>query len=400
MCPAFPGVADNALLEHLDRLIAFNTVSARSNLAIIGWIEHYCRNHGGRTRRFENEGGDKANLLVSFGPDRPGGIVLSAHTDVVPTEGQAWRGDPFRMRRGNGRLIGRGTADMKGFIACCLAAVPEVSQMALERPLHLAFSHDEETGCNGVRPMVDWIAGSGLAPRLAIIGEPSSMQVVNAHKGCLITRVRVSGKPGHSSKPEICVNAVTVAARLITEIEHRHVALRDGPRFERLDPPQSTTQVNRIVGGNALNIVAEDCEFLWEARFIPGENDQVLLDDIRAFAAAELEPAMKAVEASCGIDFSIEAHVPALEPNADPALERDVMALLGQSEADAVSYGSEAGIFQRAGIPAIICGPGDMADAHRAEEYVTEAELRTCVDFLGSLIGKMNISPQLTASRF
>ncbi|MBZ9772236.1 acetylornithine deacetylase [Mesorhizobium sp. CO1-1-8] len=376
-------------VDHLDRLIAFNTVSSRSNTALIDWIEVFCRQYSARVRRFPNNAGDKTCLFVSLGPDALGGIVLSAHTDVVPTEGQAWHADPFTMRRDHGRLIGRGATDMKGFIACCLAVVPHVSRLSLKRPLHLALSYDEEVSSDGVQPMADWLGRSGLDPALAIIGEPSSMQVVTAHKGGLLNRVRIKGKPGHSSQPDRHVNAVMVAAQLIAHIEAVQRELRAGPVFSGLDPAYSTTQVNMVHGGTAQNIVAEHCEFSWEARFIPGQDDLAMVEAVKAFAARELEPAMKAIDNACGIEFIIEAHVPALRPNANADLERHLMELLGQSAPKAVSYGSEAGIFQAAGVPAIICGPGDIAQAHQPEEFIAQSDLDSCVDFLVKVAGTL-----------
>lgn len=368
--------------DHLARLVAFPTISSVSNLTLLDWIEEYCRAYGGRSRRFFDATGTKANLLVSVGPDQPGGIVLSGHTDVVPCEGQAWLDDPFILRRDGARLVGRGSTDMKGFLACCLAALPNLARSPLRRPLHLAFSYDEEVGCTGVGSMADWIGLSDLKPGIAIIGEPSSMRVINAHKAGLVAKVSVKGKPGHSSQPELGVNAVMTAAGLIAEIEDLRVKLKTGPFFEQFSPRYATTQVNMIQGGTQLNIIAEHCQFMWELRALPGQDDMALFDQIRRYAAQTLEPAMKAIDPACGITFEVLARVPALQPNIDCRAEAAIFNILGQSAPEAVAYGSEAGIFQAAGIPAIICGPGNIAQAHQPEEFIEQAELDKCVDFL------------------
>lgn len=369
--------------EHLARLIAFPTVSAVSNLDLLEYVEATAAPHGARIRRFPNDAGDKASILVSIGPEAPGGIVLSGHTDVVPTEGQAWTGDPWTMREQGGRLIGRGATDMKGFLACCLAALPTFEGLA--RPIHLAFSYDEEVGCTGVWDMARWIGGSGLAPRLALIGEPSSMDLIAAHKTGLIGWTTVTGKPGHSSQPDRYVNAVMVAAELVAEINRIRAEMREsGPRLEGLDPPWSTIQVNQIAGGLHGNIVAESCRFFWEMRVVPGADDQAVLARMQAHARS-LEPAMHAVDPSTGISIDVLSRIPGLAPNGDAALEGDVLKLLGRDAARLVAYGTEAGIFQEFGVPALVAGPGDVADAHQPDESIARSELDACVAFLGRL---------------
>ncbi len=383
-------MAELSITDHLARLVGFNTISEASNLGLMDWVEEFCRPYGARIRRFPNEAGDKASLLVIIGPERPGGIVLSGHTDVVPTTGQSWLADPFVLRNSEGRLIGRGTTDMKGFLACCMAMLPTWSRGELQRPVHLAFSYDEEVGCTGVGPMAEWIGQSGIKPRLAIIGEPSSMQVINAHKGGLIGWVNVTGKAGHSSQPDRYVNAVMIAAKLAAFIEDLRAEMRTGPFFERLDPPYSTIQVNTIEGGSHGNIVAAACRFFWEMRIIPGQSDHAVFDRIVSYARQELEPAMKAIDPACGIDFDIQARIPALLPNTDRSLQDEVMALLGQEVPQSVSYGSEAGIFQEAGVPAIICGPGDIAQAHQPEEFIELSQLDACIAFLQRLTATLS----------
>ncbi|WP_210483962.1 acetylornithine deacetylase [Microvirga antarctica] len=376
-------VAETA--DILARLVGFPTISAASNLSLLDYVEEEVTRFGARVRRFPNAEGDKANLLVSVGPDEPGGIVLSGHTDVVPTDGQIWTGNPFELRRQNDRLIGRGATDMKGFLACCLAALPTISAQGLRRPVHFAFSYDEEVGCTGVGPMAEWIGSSALAPKFAVIGEPSSMEFVSAHKGGLIGWATVKGKPGHSSQPDRYVNAVMVASQLVAFIETLRVGMRDGPFFEGLDPPYSTIQVNQIAGGSHGNIVAETCRFFWEMRIIPGQSPDAVFDTIKRYAHDVLEPAMHRVDPGTGIMFEVQASIPALAPNDDTDLERDILALLGKSQTLRVPYGSEAGIFQQAGIPSMIIGPGDIADAHQPDESIGVLELSDCVEFLTRL---------------
>ncbi|CDZ58954.1 acetylornithine deacetylase [Neorhizobium galegae] len=373
------------ITRQLGHLVSYPTVSAVSNLDLIKYVEDQTAPFGGRVRRFANPEGDKANVLISIGPDAPGGIIFSGHTDVVPTEGQAWTGDPWTLREANGRLIGRGATDMKGFLACCLAAVPGIAKKNLKKPIHLAFSYDEELGCTGVGSMAEWVGQSDLKPRLAVIGEATSMDMIAAHKGGLIGWCRIKGKPGHSSQPDRYVNAVMVAGDMIAEINRIREDMRNGPRFEGLDPPYSTTQVNVIHGGIAGNIVSEKCEFFWEMRLIPGQNTYDVLDRMKCFAAEKLEPAMKAIDPACGIVFDVQASIPGLKPNNDPALDAELLALLGRTEPRYVSYGTEAGIFQIAGVPSVVIGPGDIADAHQPDESVAISELEKCTAFLDQL---------------
>lgn len=368
-------------IRHLADLVAFPTVSAVSNLDLIAHLEQVAASLGGRCRRFADpDGQPKASLLVSIGPEAPGGIVLSGHTDVVPVEGQAWTGDPWTLRRSADTVTGRGATDMKGYLACMLAAAPKLARMELKAPVHLAFSYDEEVGCTGVTSMAQWV-GANLRPRLAVIGEPTTMELVNAHKGGCIGWCHVTGKPGHSSQPERGVNAVMVAGELVGGIAEIYRDLQKGPLFAALDPPWSTLQVNRIDGGTAGNILGAHCRFFWEMRLIPGTSDREVLDRIQALAA-RLEPAMKAVDPACGIRFDIQARIPPLAPSGDPALEAGLLALLGRDSALAVPYGTEAGIFAEHGTPSVVIGPGDIKDAHQPDESLAIAQLDACTDFL------------------
>lgn len=371
----------DSIIEILGRLVSFPTISSASNLNLLKFIEDYSRVYGSKSQWFYNEHRNKANLLLTIGPETEGGIVLSGHTDVVPIDNQIWTDDPFKLRNADGKLIGRGAVDMKGFLACCLAALPVISKSSLKRPLHLAFSYDEEVGCIGVHSMAKWLGEHPMKPAFAIIGEPSKMKPVNAHKGGLIGWFNVKGKAGHSSQPDLYVNSIMVASKLVNFIDDMRNKLREGPLFERLNPAYSTLQVNRIKGGSAGNIVAENCSFFFEMRTIPNQDPESLLSKIQSFANAQILH-MRKIDSSCNIKFEIVARVPALQPNINSAIEKQVLNILGNASLGAVSYSSEAGIFQENGIPAIICGPGDIAQAHQPEEFIDTAQLIECYDFI------------------
>ncbi|MDX5359353.1 MAG: acetylornithine deacetylase [Rhodobacterales bacterium] len=373
--------------DYLARLVAFPTVSAVSNLAMTEAIEAMVAPYGGRCRRFPNAAGDKANLLVTFGPEVPGGVLFSGHMDVVPCEGQDWTGDPWTLRQVGERVIGRGATDMKGFLACCLAAMPAIAATPLQRPVHFAFSYDEEVGCTGVGSMAEWIGASAMRPRLAVIGEPSNMELITAHKGGMIGWAHVKGVPGHSSQPDKYVNAVMIAAELVAEINRIRQDMKDGPQLDLFDPPYSTIQVNQIRGGLHGNIVAEDCAFFWEMRVVPGTDDREVFQRFSRHAAEVLEPAMKRISPEAGIRFDVMSRIPLLAPLGDSGLEAELLGLLGQSAPRGVSYGTEAGIFAAAGIPSVVCGPGDIADAHQPDEGIAIAQLEACVAFVARLAG-------------
>jgi acetylornithine deacetylase len=368
----------------LDRLVAFPTVSSASNLALLDWIEATFAGLSPRLRRFPNAEGDKANLLVSIGPDEPGGLLLSGHTDVVPATGQPWTGDPFVLRQDGGKLIGRGATDMKGFLACAMASALTVDPGRLKKPLHLAFSYDEEVGCTGVGSMAEWIGRSGLAPSLAVIGEPSNLRLIDGHKGGLIGWCNVKGVPGHSSQPDRYVNAVMAAGDMIAFINRIRAEMRGAPLAEGFDPPWSTIQVNVINGGLHGNIVADSCRFFWEMRVVPGVDDLAVLERMKAHAAEAIEPAMKAVDSAAGISFEVQARIPALAPETAERLAPLVMVSDDPTRLK-VPYGTEAGIFQKAGVPAVVCGPGDIAQAHQPDEFILASELERCVGLLGRL---------------
>ncbi|MBP0614578.1 acetylornithine deacetylase [Jiella mangrovi] len=371
---------DADFTRHLGELIAFPTVSDVSNLELVAHIEALAGTHGASCRRFLDPDGAKANLLVTIGPEAPGGLVLSGHTDVVPVTGQSWTGDPWTLRSIDDRLVGRGATDMKGFLACCLAALPHFARMNLTRPIHLAFSYDEEVGCTGVGPMAEWL-GANATPSLAVIGEATQMDLVTAHKGGTIGWTYVTGKPAHSSQPDSGVNAVMIAAEIVHEINQISREMRSGPTVEGIDPPFSTIQVNQIEGGSHGNILAEHCKFFWEMRLVPGDSAERVLGRMKARADA-LEPEMKAVSPGAGIRTDILARIPPLAPTGDAALEAKLLSLLGRKAARAVPYGTEAGIFAAAGMPAVVIGPGSIADAHQPDESIAIEQMAACTDFL------------------
>jgi acetylornithine deacetylase len=372
------------IADLLAGLVAFPTVSSASNLACLDWIEASLAGLPISTRRFPNDDGTKASLLVSIGPREPGGILLSGHTDIVPTEGQAWTGDPFSMRRIDGRLVGRGATDMKGFLAVMLSLARSIDPRRLKRPLHLAFSYDEEVGCTGVHAMAEW-AGQALGARLAIIGEASGMGLIDGHKGGLIGWGVVTGKPGHSSQPDRYVNAVMAAAKVVNFMDLIRADMRAGPFVDGFEPPYSTIQVNTIAGGLHGNIVAESCRFFWEMRVVPGVDDWAVFERFRSFAESEVEPAMKAVDPATGIAFEILSRIPALVPEPPEAVAM-LARVLDDPTPRKVSYGTEAGIFQKAGIPSVVCGPGSIAQAHQPDEFIAEADLLRCHAILTRLI--------------
>ncbi|TPW30213.1 acetylornithine deacetylase [Pararhizobium mangrovi] len=372
--------ADADFSQRLAELVAFPTVSSASNLALVAHVEAIAAAHGARCRRFLDADGEKANLVVTIGPEALGGLVLSGHTDVVPVTGQTWSGDPWTLRTTNEHLVARGATDMKGFLACSLAVLPHFAQMELKRPIHLAFSYDEEVGCTGVGPMAEWL-GTHAEPSLAVIGEATGMDLVTAHKGGTIGWTSVTGKPAHSSQPDNGVNAVMIACDLVGEINRIAEEMRAGPAMAGIDPPFSTIQVNQIEGGSHGNILAEHCRFFFEMRLVPDDSAERVLDRIEARIDA-LEPGMKAVSDKTGIRVDIQARIPPLAPIGDAALEERLLKLLGRSSPRAVPYGTEAGIFSAAGIPSVVIGPGSIADAHQPDESIAIEQMAACTDFL------------------
>ncbi|MEO0411609.1 MAG: acetylornithine deacetylase [Pseudomonadota bacterium] len=363
----------------LETLIAFDTTSRLSNLSLITWVEDYLANYGVTGRRVLSPEGDKANFYATIGTGSAGGVVLSGHSDVVPVDGQDWTTDPYTLTQRGDKLYGRGTCDMKGFIACALAAVPQMT--SLKRPIHLALSYDEEVGCQGVAPMVAAIVEHLPPIEAVIVGEPTMMHLVTGHKGIGAFQTTVRGIPAHSSQTQLGVSAVMVAAELITQLMTIAEGLkaRSDPDFE---PPHTTLTVNTIHGGAAINILAEHCSFMWDVRAIPGDDAATLLAEFEQFCMA------KATQYSHPISIATEviANAPGLTPQDDNSAETLIRRLTGANNSGAAAFATEAGFFQGAGFDTVVFGPGDIAQAHQPDEFITLKQLAACDTFLGSLV--------------
>ena len=376
--------------EVLDRLVSFDTTSRHSNLGLIGFIREYLDNHGVTYRVSTDAAGQKANLHAVIGPETAGGLALSGHVDTVPVDGQAWTSDPFALQRRDGKLFARGSCDMKGFVAACLSAIPDFQALPLLRPLHLFISYDEEVGCHGVKRLIQDIGESGLRPDLCLVGEPSGMKPILAHKGKLNLNVSVRGLTGHSSEPSKGVNAAQAAGEAIAYVarEARRLAA-EGPFEDGFDPPHTTIHVGTMQGGTILNIIPESASFTMEWRPIPGDSPYVHADRMKAWIAETIEPAMKAVHPDCGFSYEVALEMPGMALPADHPLATVVKQLAGSNSAGKVAYGTEGGFFERAGIPTIICGPGHIAQAHQPDEWIAESELAACDRFIRRLADRL-----------
>lgn len=374
----------------LERLVSFDTTSRHSNLALIGFIRDYLDRHGVRYRVSTDPSGQKANLHAIIGPGTAGGLALSGHVDTVPVDGQAWTGDPFALRRQDGRLMARGACDMKGFVASCLAAIPDFQARKLARPLHLFISYDEEVGCHGVRRLIHDLDESGLRPDWCLVGEPSGMKPILAHKGKLNLSVTVRGLTGHSSEPSKGVNAVQAAGEAIAFIaaDARRLA-KEGPFEEGFSPPHTTVHVGTVQGGTILNVIPELATFTMEWRPIPGDSPHARAEAFKARVAAEIEPAMKAVHPGCGFEYEVFLEMPGMGLPPDHELATTVKLLAGSNHAGKVAYGTEGGFFQQAGIPTIICGPGHIDQAHKPDEWIAESELDACDRFIRRMADRL-----------
>ena len=376
-------------IEILEALVGFDTTSRNSNLALIDWIERYLDRFGVAHERIPDATGTKANVWATIGPAGTPGYILSGHTDVVPVDGQSWTNDPFRLTEREGKLFGRGATDMKGFLACCLAAVPDMAARPLRQPIHLAISYDEEVGCVGVRGLIARLKGAPVQPAGCFVGEPTLMGVVIGHKAKRSLTVTVHGQTCHSSLAPRGVNAVEYAARLIVKI--RDIAerlVRDGARDPLYDVPYTTGHTGVVHGGTALNIVPDLCTFEFEFRSIAADNIDALVDEVVAYAREVLEPAMKAVAPQAGITFEEKSGFPGLETPAAADLVRLTKQLAGASDHAKVAYGTEAGLFAAAGIPSVVIGPGSIDQAHKADEFVAISELAKCGGFIDRLLAQ------------
>lgn len=374
------------VLAMIERLVAFPTVSRDSNLGLIEWCRDYLAGMGVKSRLTYDVTGKKANLFATLGEGRKPGLILSGHTDVVPVDGQSWDSDPFKALIRDGKMFGRGSADMKGFIGTALALAPKFLAADMDSPLHFALSYDEEVGCLGVRGLIADLAQTGLKTAGCIVGEPTMMQPIIAHKGTHRFRCCITGREAHSSYTTQGVNSIEYAARIIVYIRQMADRLAQlETRDYAFTVPFTTLQTGTIRGGLASNIVPKECEFAFEARTMPGVAAEKLYQEIQDFAATLL-PEMRRVEPNAAIDFEWVASAPGLNMQESDAIVQLASALSRNRPDGAVSYGTEAGLFQQAGIPSVICGPGNIEQAHRPNEFVTLAQLAQCEAFMLRLI--------------
>ena len=384
--PSAAALPSPEVISMIERLVAFPTVSRDSNLGLIEWTRDYLNRMGVTSRLTYDATGKKANLFATLGEGRKPGLILSGHTDVVPVEGQAWDSDPFKIMIRDGMMFGRGAADMKGFIGTALALAPKFLAADMDSSLHFALSYDEEVGCLGVRGLIADLAQTGLKTAGCIVGEPTLMQPIIAHKGTHRFRCCITGREAHSSYTTQGVNSIEYAARIIVYIRQMADRLAQlEARDYAFTVPFTTLQTGTIRGGLASNIVPKDCEFQFEARTMPGVSADELYQEIQDYAATLL-PEMRRVEPNAAIDFEFVASAPGLNMEESEVIVQLATALSRNRPNGAVSYGTEAGLFQQAGIPTVVCGPGNIEQAHRPNEFVTLAQLAQCEAFMMRLI--------------
>lgn len=376
--------------DMIERLIAFNTVSRDSNMGLIEWVRDYLHGHGAKTRLTHDATGKKANLFATLGDSPKPGLILSGHTDVVPVDGQNWDTDPFAVTEKDGKLYARGSADMKGFIGIVLAQAPKfvtaLNSGRLDAPLHYALSYDEEVGCLGVRGLIQDLKENGIRPAGCVVGEPTSMQPIIAHKSTYRFRCAVHGREAHSSYVTFGVNAIEYAARLVVFI--RQLADRLAQLETRdygFTVPYSTLSTGVIRGGIAANVVPKDCEFVVDMRTLPGASSEALYQEVRAYAET-LVREMQSVDPLSGIDMAWTSQTIGLAATEADAIVRWAMQLSNNNTVGKVSYGTEAGLFQQLGVPTVICGPGDIAEAHRPNEFVALDQLAQCEAFMNRIL--------------
>ena len=373
-------------IEWLDRLIAFDTTSRLSNLDLISDIEKYMKELGVPTRLTHDKDKTKANLWCTIGPQDIGGVVLSGHTDVVPIDGQEWTKTPFKMSEQSGKLFGRGTSDMKGFCAIALAMAPEMKSRDLKVPIHFAFSFDEEVGCVRVRHLIKDVVDNLPLPRAVIVGEPTSMKIVGGNKGGRSFRTTVRGVPGHSSEPHRGANSIMAAARIINFIESLQKELmKKSDKNSLFDPPYTTFDLGVIEGGTANNIIPEYTHFNWGYRGLPDEDPYELENKIKSFIQEKIEPKLKRISKDAGVTTELRNETPPLIPDHESAAEHLIRHLTGLNESGTVAFGTEAGLFQQAGIPGVIFGPGSIQQAHQPDEFIEIEQMAQCVSFMKEL---------------
>jgi acetylornithine deacetylase len=370
----------------LERLVGFDTTSSKSNLAMIAYMEAELARSGIASRRISDEAGGKANLLATIGPMVPGGTVLSGHTDVVPCDGQPWSTNPFRLTLTDNRFFGRGTSDMKSFIACAMAATRMFAARRLSRPIHFAWSYDEEVGCTGAPSMIREIAQDLPRPKAVIVGEPTGMKIVGGHKGVRLHQVRVRGHEAHSSLTHLGISANMIAARLLAQlVTIADDLVRNADPASQFEPAHSTLTIGLLNGGTAVNILARECNFTFDLRCVPGDNPEAIIRSFKELVD-QLDKDMYASFPECGIGVTITADVPTFAPEQDSDAAVLARRLTGDNhEMRLVPFGSEAGQFQQAGLSTVICGPGSIKQAHQPNEFIDRSQIVACAGFMERL---------------
>jgi acetylornithine deacetylase len=378
-------------IAYLEKLIAFPSISRDSNLDLIAYVEKVLADLGVASTLVHNEEGTKANLWATIGPADVAGVALSAHTDVVPVTGQNWSSAPFSMTKRDGNIYGRGSADMKGFIACCLAMAEDAVTRKLKTPIHFAFSYDEEIGCIGVRRLLDMLKTLPIRPRFCIVGEPTMLQVVTAHKGKLGYRVTAHGLEAHSSLAPIGVNAIYMACDLIAEIRHIQADIAaHGARDGDYEVAYTTLHVGKMAGGEVMNIVPNHASFDYEIRYLPQDDGPAIAARIHD-AAEKVAAGFRAVYPEARFSFADLQSYPALDTPVDSDVVNFVRTLTGGNSTGKITFGTEGGLFQKElGIPAVVCGPGNIAVAHKPDEYVSETQMGLCDEMLARLVARLS----------
>ena len=378
-------------IAHLGNLIAFPVISGDDNLAIVDYLQDRLEASGAVCWRNCDTSGTRANLFATLGPLDGRGILLSGHTDVVPVGRQNWTSEPFKMDRRAGQLFGRGTCDMKGFVAVCVALAETISPGDLTRPLHFAFSYDEETGCLGAQNLVRELAARHIRPEITIVGEPTQMRIIDGHKGCYEYAVEFTGLDGHGSAPERGVNAVECAVRYAARLLEMREKLKErAPAESRFDPPSTTLNIGRLRGGVATNVIAGQAHLDWEMRPVQDSDADFVKDALRDYTENDLLPAMRSVYPGANIETSVIGEVVGLDPQEKNAA-RDLLAeLTGNDTANLVAFGTEAGLFQGLSSDVVVCGPGSIAQAHKPDEYIEIAELAKCCEVLAAVAATLS----------
>ena len=377
----------NASIDLLRELVACPTVSADSNLDMMAILANRLEDSGARVQILSDESGTKANMFASIGPEEDGGLVLSGHSDVVPVTDQPWSSDPFDMVEHDGALYGRGTCDMKGFIACAVTMAERYARRDLSRPVHFAFTYDEEVGCLGGQALVDALRAQGVRPDMAIVGEPTSMRIIEGHKGCCEYTAHFRGLEGHGSAPDRGVNAAEYATRYVSKLLELREELKSRvPSGSRFDPPWTTINVGRIHGGSAHNVIASLAEVDWEMRPVQLGDADFVKGEMSAFVDQVLRPAMQAVDPNADIWTDVIGEVAGLEPMEENAARDLVTKLTGANGADLVAFGTEAGLFQSLGTHVVVCGPGSIEQAHMADEFITVEQMEACLKMLDRVV--------------